>query len=107
MRAYIEKLQQKPEHIRKQILFGSMVVCMSFVALVWIGGLGSKFSKKTSAQAQNEIKPFALFGRTISDTYNNISASVGSATSSIKKEQKVEEKVKTEKQIDLIPVEYE
>lgn len=107
MRTYIRKLQGKPEHVRKQILFGSLVVCMLFVVSVWVGSLGYKFNKNNSAKVQEDIKPFALFGQTISNTYNNISASVGSASSSVNKEKKIEEKVKNEKQIDLIPIEYQ
>jgi hypothetical protein len=113
MRTYIRKLQSKSENTRKQILVGSLVVCMSFVFLIWINSLGYKFNKDTSAQAREDIKPFALFGKTITDTYNNVTASVGNISSQLKKdlpaqtgESKKEEKVETEKQVDLIPVEY-
>ena len=103
MRAYIKKLQSKSEVVRKQILVGSLVVCMAFVGVIWISTLGYKFSKNNVAKSQDVIKPFALFGQSISNTYNNITASVGNISSTIKKEQ-----TKTpEKQIDLIPVEYQ
>ena len=100
MRQYIKKLQGKPEHIRKQILVAGLVVCMSFVGLIWVGSLGYKFSKENTAKAQEDIKPFALFGQTISNTYNSVTASVGNISSP-----KPVEKVVTEKVIDLIPVE--
>jgi len=107
MRKYIRKLQSKSESTRKQILVGSLIVCMSFVGLIWVNSLGYKFNKENSAKAQEDIKPFALFGQTISDTYNNVTASVGNISSSLKKEEpKTVEKIKNEKQIDLIPVEY-
>lgn len=112
MRTYIKKLQSKSENTRKQILVGSLVICMSFVGLIWINSLGYKFSQENSAKVQEDIKPFALFGQTISNTYNNITASVGNI-SSLKKdlpmqtgESKTVKEVKTEKRIDLIPVEY-
>lgn len=112
MRNYIKKLQEKPEHIRKQILVASLVVCMSFVGLIWVGSLGYKFSKENTAKAQEDIKPFALFGQTISNTYNSVTASVGNISSPLKKDlpaqtgvPKPVEKVVTEKVIDLIPVE--
>lgn len=101
MHAYIKKLQSKSEVVRKQILVGSLIVCMSFVGLIWIGSLGYKFNKGNTARTQENIKPFALLGQTISDTYNNVTASVGNISSSIKKE----EPKTAEKQIDLIPVE--
>lgn len=101
MRTYIKKLQSKPESTRKQILVGSLVVSMSLVCLIWIGTLGYKFNKDTTAKVEEDIKPFALFGKTISDTYNNVTASVGNIST---KKEKSKEK---EKQIDLIPVEYQ
>ena len=106
MKEYIKKLQSKSEVARKQILVGSLVVCMAFVGVIWISTLGYKFSKDNTAKAQDAIKPFALFGQTLSDTYSNVSASVGNISSSLKKS---EPKVapKSEKQIDLIPVEIQ
>lgn len=111
MRAYIKKLQSKNEEARKQILVVSLIVCMSFVGIIWVTSLGYKFNnKKEAVKTEEEIKPFALFGQTIKDTFDNVTASVGSVSSSIKKEipteEKVEIKTETEKQIDLIPVEY-
>jgi len=107
MREYIKKLQSKSPDTRKQILVGSLIVCMSFVFITWVSSLGYKFSKNNAtAKAEEDIKPFALFGQTIKDTYNNVTASVGNISTK-KDKPKVEEKVETEKQIDLIPVEYQ
>ena len=72
MRTYIKKLQSKPEYIRKQILFGSLIVSMAFVSFIWIDSLGAKFNKETSAQVEEDIKPFALFRKTITNTYGKI-----------------------------------
>jgi len=78
---------------------------MSLVVTVWMYSLGDLFVKKTEAKASasNEIKPFALFANSISETYQNISASVGKI--STKKSTKTEESI-INKQIDLVPVEY-
>lgn len=102
MRAYIKKLQSKEEHIRKQILVASLVVSMSVAGLVWSYSLGARFNsaKVSSDQAQNDIKPFKVFGSLISDTYSNIAASAGNISLSKKKD------TKSEKQIQLIPVEH-
>ena len=108
MRTYIKKLQSKSENTRKQILVSSLIVCMSFVGVIWISSFGHKFSKENVVKTQSDIKPFALFGKAISDTIDNITASVGSAKSPAKKNVPViEEKVETGKVIDLIPVEYQ
>lgn len=100
MRAYIKKLQSKEEHIRKQILVASLVVSMSVAGLVWAYSLGARFNSQSSVQANNDIKPFKVFGGLISDTYSGISASVGNISFSKGKDEK------PEKQIQLIPVEH-
>jgi len=102
MREYIKKIQSKPENTRKQILVGSLVVAMSLVGVIWVSSLGYKFSKNSSVSTEDTIKPFALFGKTISDSYKNVTASVGSISLPKKEiETKTPDKV-----IDLIPVEY-
>lgn len=100
MREYIKKIQSKSEITRKQILVGSLVVCMSFVGLIWINSLGYKFNKESTAKVSKDIKPFALFEKTINDTYNNVTASVGNISSIKKGEIK-----NNEKMINLIPIE--
>jgi len=109
MRAYIKKLQSKPEYIRKQIMFGTLAVSMFFVGLIWISGIGGKFSSENTAKVEEDLKPFALFGQTVKDTYGNVTASVGDIKTALKKDElKVEEsKVEENKQIELIPVEYQ
>ncbi len=101
MRTYIKKLQSKSEVARKQILVGSLVVCMTLVGVIWISSLGYKFNNEKTAKVEDDMKPFALFGQTISETYDNVTASVGNIST-----QKIEEK-KNEKVIDLIPVDYQ
>jgi hypothetical protein len=108
MREYIKKIQSKSEVERKQILVISIVFCMTIVFFIWISTLGSHFNKKevmndTSNKEEVE-KPFAIFGKNIKDTYNNISASVNSISSAINKE--TEEIDENSKVIDLIPVEH-
>jgi len=108
MRSYIKKLQSKSENTRKQIFFASLVVCMSFVSIIWVSSLGYKFSKNNEVKTENDIKPFALFGKSISDTYENVTASVGNVSLQKKEvENNKEIKVENEKVIDLIPVEYQ
>jgi hypothetical protein len=105
MRAYIKKLQSKKEETRKQIFAGAMISSMSIVAIIWVYSLGVRFgSPEIKVQANEDIKPFKLFTNSISDTYKNISASVGNSPSV--KVETSEVPQKDEKQIDLIPVEY-
>ncbi len=104
MRKYIRKLQSKPEHIRKQILVGSLVVSMSFVSLIWIASLGYNFTKEKVVKTEDVIKPFALFKQTISETINDVGASVGDISKTLK-ERQAEEDLTPEVQVDLTPVE--
>ena len=101
MYLYIKKLQKKSENTRKQILAGSLVLSMSFVFLIWISTFGQKAETRVARETENQIKPFSLLSTSFSETYNNISASVGNIP------KKTTEKKKKEKVIDLIPVEYQ
>lgn len=104
MRAYIKKIQSKSEDTRKLIFVGSLILLMSFVSFVWIYSLGTRFgNSKVKEQASEDIKPFKLFTSSISNTYKNLSASVGKTT--IVNEIKDQPQVQSDKQIDLIPVE--
>ncbi len=111
MHKYIKKLQSKSENTRKQMLVGSLVVCMSFVFLIWVSSISSRLSGgEVAAKTEADIKPFALFGQSIKDTYSNVTASVGNISTSLKKVDTpapTGPKVEEQKQIDLIPVEYQ
>jgi hypothetical protein len=88
---------------------------MSVVCLVWATSLGYRFSKKNVVDVKEEIKPFALLGQSIKETFNNVTASVGNASllkkngeeTKAESSTQVEEKVETGKQIDLIQIEYQ
>jgi len=99
MRTYIKKLQTKSEDSRKQILFVALVVSMFLVGSIWVYSLTNRFDDKVQVKAKEDIKPFALFSDSISNTYKNITASVGNI--SLPSSQK---ETKPEKQIDLIVV---
>ncbi len=100
MRAYIKKIQSKSEDTRKLIFLGSMILCMSFVSFIWIYSLGIRFGNPdVKVQANEDIKPFKLFGDSVSSTIKNVSASVGKINSN------KDTVVKQERQIDLTPVE--
>lgn len=104
--SYIKKLQSKSEDSRKQILAVSMLLSMSLVVMIWVYGLSDLFTPKTNAEtarANNEMKPFKVFANSITDTYENITASVGKISS--KKDTKIEVAEPAQKQIDLIQVE--
>ncbi len=74
-------MQSKPEHVRKQILVASLVVCMTIIGSIWIYGLHFRFTPASAAAAENDIKPFTLFGNSVKGIFSNIGASVASAPS--------------------------
>lgn len=96
MRAYIKKIQAKEEDARKRILVGTLIVSMFLVGSVWVYGLTDRFGKKEVAIAdETSVKPFALFKDSISNLYQDVTASVGNISFAPKSEQK---------QVDLIVV---
>jgi len=60
MRAYIKKLQSKPEDTRKQILVGSLVVCMSLIGVIWVSSLSYKFSKESGKRISKFSSNFIM-----------------------------------------------
>ncbi len=106
--SYIKKLQSKSEVYRKQVLVVSMAFCMLIVVSVWAYGLGDLFFKdkdEKQANLNEETRPFKLFANSIKNSYQNMTASVGNIGN--KEQQEVRVIVpKEEKEIDLIPVEY-
>jgi len=99
MLKYIKRVQAKDRDARKKVLIVWMSVSMVIVVSVWICGLVGRFGPQTVAKVGEDIKPFKLFANSMSQTYQNISASVGNI-SSISNTKTTDEKV-----IDLIPVE--
>lgn len=109
MRAYIKKLQNKPEEHRKQILFVVMIVSMALVSSVWIYSLTDRFSSKNTEEVVKDEtkKPFELLTLSFKDAYKNMSASVANVSFLKEKEEvpvTTQEILPTEKQIDLIIV---
>ncbi len=60
MKEFIKKLQKKPEHKRKQILYLSTAVLGGIVLIFWAYTLGHRFSKVSASSFQNDLKPFGI-----------------------------------------------
>ncbi len=102
MNSYIRKLQSKGEAERKQVLITSLVVSMAIVGSIWIYSLSDRIEthKEVAAEEENEtVKPFTLFANSVSNTYKNISASVGNFSGPKDRD------MTDQKQVDLIIVE--
>lgn len=77
MRKYIKQIQQRSIEGRKQIFVITMIVLMSLVFIVWIFGLGYRFSSnnKKNIKEKETIQPFTILKNTFVDTYKNINES--------------------------------
>ena len=79
----------------------SLVSTMIVVVFIWVQSLGDKFTNQTAEKTDKSLSPFSLFANSVSNTYSDITASVGD----ISEKSKNESTVKSPKQINLIPVE--
>ncbi len=105
MRKYIKKIQEKDEIVRKQIFLGLMIFSMVAVSSIWIYSLDHRFNNKVKEQAKEDVKPFQRFANSVSNTYDNISASVGnSPIIKLENQEENNKKISQEKQINLIVV---
>lgn len=124
MLKYINKIKEKPEHIRSQYISILLVVCMSIVFSIWLYGITNKISLiknnnnniATEQVSEESSSPFAIILNSAKDTYGDVSASVLNASSAFNNiknigdnpnvESKVEDVVNDSKVIDLIPVNH-
>lgn len=106
MNQYIQKIREKPENERKQYAMLWTIISMAVVGSLWIYSISHRFDSRISEQTKEDVKPFSIFSKTISNTYNSISASVGNINQ-IKEVVSTKDEVKTtpDKVIDLIPIE--
>jgi hypothetical protein len=74
---------------------------MVVVVFIWVQSLGDKFTNQTAEKKEDGLKPFTLFANSISNTYSDIAASVGSV--SIKNKTEITDT--KPQQINLTPVE--
>lgn len=78
MRKHIEKLRQKPYHIRKALFYLATGVSMALVVGIWVHSLGNRWNENLQAEKiQNDFKPFSLFSKSVSDTYVSTKEAMG------------------------------
>jgi hypothetical protein len=84
--SFIRRIRSKREETRKMILTISMIVSMSLVGLIWVAGITGKKDKenKNVIGVEETIKPFSMFGKSMKETYTDLSASLGDLGKSFK-----------------------
>jgi len=80
---YLEKLRQKPTHIRKRIAF--FVTSIFFVMIVLVWGLTFNTPDKRASQEITKEKTISPFD-TLKETFGNISDDVSSKFKGIKQQ---------------------
>ncbi len=75
---YIEKLQNKPEHIRQIVLLVSVVVIMIIIITIWLSTFSIRISKDTKKQTDNssELSPFSMIKNDVMNFYKNIKKNI-------------------------------
>ncbi len=76
MKKFIKKIQNKPEHVRKQILYVATIAIGGLIVIFWIFTLQYRFSSIDAAKVQEELKPFSIIKDNIASTYNDVSSKI-------------------------------
>lgn len=102
---YIKHLQSKPIEHKKQIIAVGMIMSSFVVIGAFYLNINNAFSQNTNQVSVNDdIGPFKLFKNSISNTYSNLTASVGNIKNITKTKEQEPEKLEEGKMIELIPV---
>ncbi len=85
MKEYIARLKQKPEHVRKRIVFGTSVGITAFIAIAWIGTTAATgaFALKDPSNAVAESdnsNAVALTPTNVKSNFNQLLGAVSAAT---------------------------
>ena len=77
--SFIRRIRSKREETRKMMLAVSMIVSMSLVGLIWVVGImgGKKAPDEKVVGVEETLKPFSLFGESIKESYQDLSANLG------------------------------
>lgn len=74
MRKIIRNLRAQPEHVKKQILYISMLAFVVILILLWILSLGTTINKKeTEISVKKDLQPFTILKANVIDGYKSIS----------------------------------
>lgn len=76
MKKFIKKIQNKPEHTRKQILYVTTIAIGSLIVIFWIFTLQYRFSSIDSAKVKVELQPLTILKDSIASTYDDVSSKI-------------------------------
>ena len=83
--SFIEKLRQKPRYVRVQILWVSVIICMTLIFGLWLWTLKNEMnSVAQSSAAQNSLQGFTQLKQDLPTLWQSLGSGVGSVINSIK-----------------------
>jgi len=105
--SFIRRIRSKREETRKMMLAVSMIVSMSLVGLIWVVGITNPKREKDEkvVGVEETLKPFSMFGESIKDKYQDLSASLGDLGKTFKSIKEGVEKEAEKEIIELDPIE--
>jgi len=86
MLKYIERLQKKPEPVRRMVLLISVAVVMAVVIIIWLSTLSVRFSPEVR-NVESDLdtpSPFSVVKDNATDFYSNLINGIGDIQRQIK-----------------------
>lgn len=105
--SFIRRIRSKGEETRKMMLAVSMIVSMSLVGLIWVVGITNPKREKNEkvVGVEETLKPFSMFGESIKESYQDLSANLGDLGSMFKNIKDGMEERGEKEIIELDPIE--
>ena len=72
MEELINKIRRQPRPIRKRIILITAVAITGIIFLFWVYMLPYRFASSKGGGLKEDLKPFRLFGESISKSLNSI-----------------------------------
>lgn len=77
MEKFVNNLRKKPEHVRRNILYGVTFGVTGIILLFWFYTLAARLTTPETKEAfQNDLKPLTILKDNITNAYEDISSNV-------------------------------
>lgn len=72
---FLEKIQKKPEYVRKRILAATVALIMAVIIVLWFNDLKTSFATKEEKDSRPP-GPFSVFREAISNSVETLKAEI-------------------------------
>lgn len=77
MEKFVNNLRSKPEHVRRNILYGFTFGVTGIILLFWFYTLAARLTTPETKEAfQNDLKPLTILKDNLSSAFDDISTNV-------------------------------